>query len=148
MASVEGEIAKRLRAMEARDQTAGDRVRVVGDDYLVTNAEPAEAAAMDGACNAVLVKPNQVGTLSEAHTSLTVAQENGFGAIVSTRSGEIEVTTIAHLTVGWAALQLEVGSITRGERTAQRNEGLRIADALGDGGRLPDPKLFPSGAPA
>ena len=128
-------------------KAAGDRVQVVGDDYLVTNAGRVETAAKDGACNAVLVKPNQAGTLSEAHAALTAARENGFGAIVSARSGESEDTTIVHLAVGWGALQLKVGSITRGERTAKWNEGLRIADALGDGGRLPDPKLFPWGQP-
>ena len=67
------------------------------------------------------------------------------GAIVSARSGESEDTTIVHLAVGWGASQLKVGSITRGERTAKWNEGLRIADALGGGGRLPDRKLFPWG---
>jgi enolase len=128
-------------------KAAGDRVQVVGDDYLVTNADRVEAAAKDGACNAVLVKPNQAGTLSEAHAALSAARENGFGAIVSARSGESEDTTIVHLAVGWGALQLKVGSITRGERTAKWNEGLRIADALGNGGRLPDPKSFPWGTP-
>jgi enolase len=129
-------------------RAAGNRVQVVGDDYLVTNAGRVEAAAKDGACNAVLVKPNQAGTLSEAHAALTAARNTGFGAIVSARSGESEDTTIVHLAVGWGALQLKVGSITRGERTAKWNEGLRIADALGNGGRLPDAKLFPWGKPA
>ena len=127
-------------------QAAGDRVQVVGDDYLVTNAARVEAAAKDGACNAVLVKPNQAGTLTEARAALSAARAAGFGAIVSARSGESEDTTIVHLAVGWGALQLKVGSITRGERTAKWNEGLRIADALGNGGPLPDPKHFPWGA--
>ncbi len=72
--------------------------------------------------------------------------EVGFGAIVSARSGESEYTTIVHLAVGWSALQLKGGSITRGERAAKWNEGRRIADALGNGGPLLDPKHFPSGA--
>jgi len=126
-------------------RAAGDKVQVVGDDYLVTNADRVATAAKDGACNAVLVKPNQAGTLTEARAAFSAAREAGFGAIVSARSGESEDTTIVHLAVGWGALQLKVGSITRGERTAKWNEGLRIADALGDGGRLPDPREFPWG---
>ncbi|MEE9416819.1 MAG: phosphopyruvate hydratase, partial [Acidimicrobiales bacterium] len=97
------------------------------------------------ACNAVLVKPNQAGTLTEAHAALSAAHTAGFGAIVSARSGESEDTTVMHLAVGWGAKQLKVGSITRGERTAKWNEGIRIADSLGTGGPLPDPSSFPWG---
>jgi enolase len=124
---------------------AGDRIQVVGDDYLVTNAARVAAAAKDGACNALLVKPNQAGTLTEARAAFDAARAAGFGAIVSARSGETEDTTIVHLAVGWGASQLKVGSITRGERTAKWNEGLRIADVLGEGGRLPAPETFPWG---
>lgn len=109
---------------------AGDRIQVVGDDYLVTNAARVTAAAKDRACNALLVKPNQAGTLTEARAAFAAARAAGFGAIVSARSGETEDTTIVHPAVGWGAAQLKVGSITRGERTAKWNEGLRIADAL------------------
>jgi enolase len=126
-------------------RAAGSRVQIVGDDYLVTNAGRVAAAAADRACNAVLIKPNQAGTLTEARAAFVAARKAGFGAIVSARSGESEDTTIVHLAVGWGALQLKVGSITRGERTAKWNEGLRIAEALDCGGRLPDPKLFPWG---
>jgi enolase len=126
-------------------RAAGDHVQIVGDDYLVTNAGRVEAAARDGACNAVLVKPNQAGTVTEAHAAFTAAGEAGFGAIVSARSGESEDTTVVHLAVGWGATQLKVGSITRGERTAKWNEGLRIADAPGVDGSLPDPRSFPWG---
>jgi enolase len=126
-------------------KAAGDHVQIVGDDYLVTDAARVDAAVRDGAGNAVLVKPNQAGTLTEAHAALTTARAAGFGAIVSARSGESEDTTVVHLAVGWGALQLKVGSITRGERTAKWNEGLRIVDALGDGGPLPDPTNFPWG---
>ena len=128
-------------------KAAGKAVQVVGDDYLVTSAARVAAAARDGACNAVLVKPNQAGTLTEALAALEAARESGFGAIVSARSGESEDVTVMHLAVGWGAAQLKVGSITRGERTAKWNEGLRIADALDNGGLLPDPKLFPWSAP-
>ncbi len=126
-------------------KAVGDRIQIVGDDYLVTNSARVEAAALDGACNAVLVKPNQAGTLTEAREALLAAQASGFGAIVSARSGESEDTTIVDLAVGWGAKQLKVGSITRGERTAKWNEGLRIAEKLPNGGALPDPANFPWG---
>jgi enolase len=126
-------------------EAAGDRVQVVGDDYLVTNAERVVAAGGDHACNAVLIKPNQAGTLTEASAALLAGRAAGFGTIVSARSGESEDTTIVHLAVGWGARQLKVGSITRGERTAKWNEGIRVADALDNGGLLPDPKHFPWG---
>jgi len=127
-------------------RAVGERVQVVGDDYLVTDAAHVAVAAEDGACNAVLVKPNQAGTLTEAHAALEAARAAGFGAIVSARSGESEDTTVVDLAVGWGARQLKVGSITRGERTAKWNAGLRIADALGSGGPLPDRAHFPWGA--
>ncbi len=128
-------------------EAAGAHVQVVGDDYLVTDAGRVEAAIRDRAGNAVLVKPNQVGTLTEARAALTAAHNGGFGAIVSARSGESEDTTVVHLAVGWGASQLKVGSMTRGERTAKWNEGLRIADRLGNGGPLPDRSEFPWGGP-
>jgi len=121
----------------------GKRVQVVGDDFLVTSARRIRAAARDGACNAVLIKPNQAGTLSETRAALLAARKAGFGAIVSARSGETEDVSIVHLAVGWGVEQLKVGSITRGERTAKWNEGLRIADQLEDGGRLPPRSQFP-----
>ena len=127
----------------------GKRVQVVGDDYLVTNADRVAAAAAAGACNAVLIKPNQAGTLSEARAALDAARKAGFGAIVSARSGETEDTTIVHLGVGWGIRQLKVGSFARSERMAKWNEGIRIAEAIHqvDGGDLPlDGKLPPASA--
>ena len=110
----------------------GGRVQVVGDDYLVTDAVRVERAARDGACNAVLVKPNQAGTVTETRAALDAARRAGLGAIVSARSGETEDVTIAHLAVGWRAGQLKVGSFSRSERMAKWNEVLRIEEALGD----------------
>lgn len=109
----------------------GERVQVVGDDYLVTRAERVAHAATINACNAVLIKPNQVGTLSEARAALDAARDAGWGAIVSARSGESEDTTIVDLAVGWGAPQLKVGSFARSERMAKWNEALRIESALG-----------------
>jgi enolase len=109
----------------------GRRVQIIGDDYLTTNAARIDAAAADRACNAVLLKPNQAGTLSETLAALQAALRAGFGTIVSARSGETEDVAIVHLAVGWNAGQLKVGSLARGERTAKWNEGLRIEEASG-----------------
>ena len=109
----------------------GDRVQVVGDDFLVTQASRVRDAATRGAANAVLLKPNQRGTLTETWDAWKAAQESGFAGIVSARSGETEDTTIVHLAVGWGVGQLKVGSVARGERTAKWNEALRVEEALG-----------------
>ena len=109
----------------------GERVQIVGDDLLVTSARKVEEAAASRACNALLLKPNQAGTVSEAKRALEAAQKAGFGAIASARSGETEDVSIVHLAVGWGVPQLKVGSFARGERMAKWNEGLRIEEALG-----------------
>ena len=109
----------------------GDRVQIVGDDYLVTNAGRIRNAARAGACNAVLVKPNQAGTITETLAALDAARAAGWGAILSARSGETEDVTIVHLAVGWGVKQLKVGSFARSERMAKWNEALRIEEALG-----------------
>jgi enolase len=106
-------------------------VQIVGDDLLVTNAALVEEAARDGLVTCVLIKPNQAGTISETRAAIDAAQRLGLGAIVSARSGESEDVTVAHLSVGWNAGQLKVGSITRSERMAKWNEILRIEEALG-----------------
>lgn len=111
----------------------GDRVQIIGDDVLVTNAERVDRAALAGVCNAALIKVNQVGTVSEAKAALGAAQGHGWGAIVSARSGESEDVAIAHLSTGWNAGQLKVGSFTRSERMAKWNEVLRIEEAMGAG---------------
>lgn len=111
----------------------GDKVQIVGDDYLVTSAARVQAAASAGACNAVLVKVNQAGTVSEALAAFAAARQVGWGAIVSARSGESEDVSISHLSVGLGAGQLKVGSFTRSERMAKWNECLRIAEDLAAG---------------
>ena len=121
----------------------GGRVQIIGDDYLVTNAKRVEDAAACGACNALLCKPNQAGTLSEAKAAADAAIKAGFGVIVSARSGETEDATIVHLAVGWSAPQLKVGSFARSERMVKWNEGLRVLETLPGGGRLPSRSLFP-----
>lgn len=110
---------------------AGERLQIIGDDYLVTSAARVEASSRAGACNAVLLKPNQAGTITETRLAMEAAKRAGWGTIVSARSGETEDVTISHLAVGWNAGQLKVGSFARSERMAKWNEGLRIEEALG-----------------
>jgi len=109
----------------------GRTVQVVGDDFLVSEASRVREAAMRGAVNAVLLKPNQRGTLTELREAWDAAREANMAGIVSARSGETEDTTIVHLAVGWGVGQLKVGSFARGERMAKWNEALRIEEALG-----------------
>jgi len=114
----------------------GDRVQVIGDDYLVTDARRIAQAAERESCNAALIKPNQVGTITETQAALEAAKAVGWRTIVSARSGESEDVTIVHLATGWDAGQLKVGSIARTERTAKWNEALRIEEALGPAARF------------
>ena len=107
-------------------EAAGDRVQIVGDDFLVTNAGLVREAAMKKACNAVLIKPNQAGTVTETYRALQAARDNGYATIISARSGETEDVAIVHLATGWNAGQLKVGSFARSERMAKWNEGIRI----------------------
>jgi enolase len=109
----------------------GGRIQVVGDDFLVTNAARVDRAAAAAACNAVLIKPNQAGTVSEARAAMLAGVRHGFGTIVSARSGETEDVSVVHLAVGWNAGQLKVGSMARGERTVKWNELLRIEESFG-----------------
>jgi enolase len=109
----------------------GDRCQVIGDDFLVTNADRVRKAAADGAATAVLIKPNQAGTVTETRAALDAGKAAGFGTIVSARSGETEDVTIVPLAIGWDAGQLKVGSFSRSERMAKWNECLRIEEMLG-----------------
>ncbi len=112
-------------------KAVGHRVQVIGDDYLVTNAARIDQAVTAGACNAVLLKPNQAGTISEARAALEAARGHDWGTVVSARSGESEDATVTHLSVGWDAGQLKVGSFARSERMVKWNEALRIEVELG-----------------
>ena len=109
----------------------GHRLQIVGDDFLVSNSSLIREAAKLGAANTVLLKPNQRGTLSETLEAWKVAQELGYSAIVSARSGETEDTTIVDLAIGWDVGQLKVGSFARSERMAKWNHALRIEEQLG-----------------
>lgn len=109
---------------------------VVGDDLVVTDATRIGAAAREGLIDAALIKPNQSGTVSGARAALEACKAEGIVPIVSARSGETEDASIVHLAVGWQAPMIKVGSITRGERTAKWNEGIRIAEQLLGGGAI------------
>jgi enolase len=123
----------------------GDKIQIIGDDYLVTNAALVRKAAENKACNAVLIKPNQAGTLTETRAALDAGKAAGFGTIVSARSGETEDVTIVHLAVGWNAGQLKVGSFTRSERMAKWNEALRVEETLGTQARFAGRGALPRG---
>lgn len=109
----------------------GDRVQIIGDDYVVTNAALIKQAAQDHACNCALIKVNQAGTVTEAIDAFMAAQDAGWTAVVSARSGETEDVSISHLSTGLGSGQLKVGSLQRSERLVKWNECLRIQDDLG-----------------
>lgn len=109
----------------------GEGVQIIGDDYLVTNAALLREAEGKGACNAILIKVNQAGTVTESIDTYRAAQAAGWGSIVSARSGETEDVSISHLATGLGAGQLKVGSFTRSERMIKWNECLRIQDEIG-----------------
>ncbi|HEY74927.1 MAG TPA: phosphopyruvate hydratase [Thermoflexia bacterium] len=113
----------------------GDRIQIVGDDLLVTNVERVERAIRERACNALLCKVNQIGTLTEAIAAVQLAQRAGWGVIVSHRSGETEDATIADLAVALNTGQIKTGAPCRSDRVAKYNQLLRIEEELGDEGR-------------
>jgi enolase len=106
-------------------------VQIVGDDLLVTNTHRIERAIDAGAANALLVKPNQIGTLTETLDAITLARGAGWASILSHRSGETEDTTIADLAVATNAGQIKTGAPSRSERVAKLNRLLRIEEQLG-----------------
>ena len=120
----------------------GHRLQIVGDDFLVSDSKLIRQAADLGAANTVLLKPNQRGTLSETLQAWKAAQELGYSAIVSARSGETEDTTIVDLAIGWNVGQLKVGSFARSERMIKWNHALRIEEQLGAEARFAGASVF------
>ena len=106
----------------------GNKVQLVGDDLFVTNTRLLEKGIKEKAGNAILIKPNQIGSLSETINAVKMAKKNGFRTIISHRSGETEDVSIAHIAVGLGAGQIKTGSLSRTERMAKYNELLRIAE--------------------
>lgn len=109
----------------------GDRTQLVGDDLLVTNPKLLRKAIEQKAANAILIKPNQIGTLTETLDAIITAQNAGWNTVISHRSGETEDVTISHIAVGTGAGQIKTGSLSRAERTAKYNELLRIGEVIG-----------------
>ena len=107
----------------------GNNIQLVGDDLLVTNTKLLERAINEKAANAILIKPNQIGSLTETIQAVQMAQNAGWNTVMSHRSGETEDTTIAHLSVGLGCGQIKTGSLSRTDRVAKYNELLRIAEA-------------------
>ena len=121
----------------------GERVQIVGDDLFVTNPERLEEGIERGAANALLVKVNQIGTLTETLDAVTLAHNSGYRTMMSHRSGETEDTTIADLAVAVGSGQIKTGAPARSERVAQYNQLLRIEEALGDAARYAGDLAFP-----
>lgn len=121
----------------------GDKVQLVGDDLFVTNPERLEDGIAKGAANALLVKVNQIGTLTETLDAVDLAHRNGYKTMMSHRSGETEDTTIADLAVAVGSGQIKTGAPARSERVAKYNQLLRIEDALGDSARYAGDVAFP-----
>jgi enolase len=121
----------------------GDRVQLVGDDLFVTNPERLARGIAEGAANALLVKVNQIGSLTETLDAVSLAQSNGYRCMMSHRSGETEDTTIADLAVAVNAGQIKTGAPARSERVAKYNQLLRIEEELDDAGRYAGAAAFP-----
>ena len=115
----------------------GDRCQLVGDDLLVTNIEYLEKAIERKSANSILIKPNQIGTLTETISAINLAKKSGWTAIVSHRSGETEDTTISDIAVGLNVGQIKTGSLSRSDRIAKYNQLLRIEEDLGDNAKYP-----------
>jgi enolase len=120
----------------------GDRVQLVGDDLFVTNTERLARGIVEAAANAILIKVNQIGTLTETLEAIELARRNGFRTVISHRSGETEDTFIADLAVATRAGQIKTGSASRTDRVAKYNQLLRIAEDLGDTAAYPGREAF------
>ena len=120
----------------------GDKVQILGDDLLVTNIKRIEKSISEKSSNAILLKPNQIGSLTETHSALKMARGAGWGAVMSHRSGETEDTTIADLAVAWDVRQIKTGAPARSERVAKYNRLLRIESELGDRARYAGESAF------
>jgi enolase len=120
----------------------GDRVQLVGDDLFVTNSKRLAEGIERGVANSILIKVNQIGTLTETLQAIEMAKRNGYTSVISHRSGETEDTTIAQIAVATNAGQIKTGSMSRSDRMAKYNELLRIEELLGSTAVYPGIKAF------
>jgi len=120
----------------------GQKLQLVGDDVFVTSTRLLRDGVRQGVANAILVKVNQIGTLTETFAAIELAKRSGYGVVVSHRSGETEDTTIADIAVGTHALQIKTGSLSRSDRIAKYNQLLRIEEDLGDSVSYPGREVY------
>ena len=138
IASIEDGMAEDdAEGWKALTDKLGDRVQLVGDDAFVTNVKRLQWGIDHGIANSILIKVNQIGTLTETIDAVRLAQSNGYTAVMSHRSGETEDSTIADLAVALSCGQIKTGSLARSDRTAKYNQLLRIEEELGDAARYP-----------
>jgi enolase 1/2/3 len=130
-------------AWKAMTERLGDRLQLVGDDLFVTNVERLQRGIDEGVANAILVKVNQIGTLTESLDAIELARSNGYGVVISHRSGETEDTTISDLVVATGAGQIKTGAPSRTDRVAKYNQLLRIEEELGAAAVYPGWEAFP-----
>jgi enolase len=138
IASIEDGMAEDdMAGWKALTDKIGNRIQLVGDDLFVTNEKRLAQGIRDGIANSILVKVNQIGTLTETVNAVGLAQSSGYTAVMSHRSGETEDSTIADLAVALSCGQIKTGSLARSDRTAKYNQLLRIEEELGDAARYP-----------
>jgi enolase len=123
-------------------EALGDKVQLVGDDLFVTSTERLAKGIQEDVGNAILIKVNQIGTLTETMQCIELANSNGYGTVISHRSGETEDTFIADLAVATGAGQIKTGSASRTDRVAKYNQLLRIAEELGEFALYPGPEMY------
>ena len=123
---------RRLGRLEAVTEKLGGKIQLVGDDLFVTNTKRLQRGIDEGVANSILIKVNQIGTLTETIEAIELARRNGYTTVVSHRSGETEDSTIADLAVAMGTGQIKTGSASRTDRMAKYNQLLRIEEQLGD----------------
>jgi enolase len=127
---------------ELLTQRLGKNVQLVGDDIFVTNTRILAEGIRRGVANSILIKINQIGTLSETFEAVEMARRAGYTSVISHRSGETEDSTIADIAVGTNAMQIKTGSLSRSDRTAKYNQLLRIEEELGEGAKYAGREAF------
>jgi enolase len=130
-------------AWKSMTERLGDRLQLVGDDLFVTNVERLQRGLDEGVANAILLKVNQIGTLTETLEAIELARSHGYACVMSHRSGETEDTTIADLAVATGVGQIKTGAPSRTDRVAKYNQLLRIEEELGDAAVYPGWDAFP-----